>query len=209
MGCSPWCWEQRRTAVRVTVSSSQSPSPSETMLATLAWVSELFQAFFHPRRHQWGRIIDTPVLQGRKPRLQGNMVKSHREVGANSGPESSGSWSNTPSTPCNHHSLTHMPSYLFVVVQLLSCVWLFATPCSTPGLPVPHCLLEFAQNHVHWISHAIQLSHPLPPSTPFAFKLSQHQGLSQWVGSSHQVPKVLEFQLQHQSFQWIFRVDFL
>ena len=52
-------------------------------------------------------------------------------------------------------------------------------------------------------------SHPLTPSSPFAFKLSQHQGLFQWVSSSHQVTKVLVLQLQHQSFQWIFRVDFL
>ena len=81
--------------------------------------------------------------------------------------------------------------------------------CSTPGLPVQHQLPEFTQTHVHWVSDAIQPSHPL--SSPFspAFNLSQHQGLFQWVRSSHQVAKVLEFQLQHQSFQWIFRTDFL
>ena len=55
----------------------------------------------------------------------------------------------------------------------------------------------------------VMLSHPLPPSSPFAFNLSQHQGLFQWVSSSHQLGKVLEFQLQHQSFQWIFRINFL
>ena len=76
--------------------------------------------------------------------------------------------------------------------------------CSTPGSSVLHYLPEFAESHVHWTS-----SHPLPPSSPFAFNLSQHHGLFQWVGSSHQVPKVLELQLQHQSFQWIFRVDAL
>ena len=81
--------------------------------------------------------------------------------------------------------------------------------CSTPSLPVHHQLPEFTQTHVHWVSGAIQPSHPLSsPSTP-AFNLSQHQGLFQWVSSSHQVAKVLEFQLQHQSFQWIFRTDFL
>ena len=78
--------------------------------------------------------------------------------------------------------------------------------CSTPGLPVPHNLLELAQVHVHWLGDAIQPSHPLSPSSS-AFNLSQHQGLFQWVSCSHQVDKVLEF--QHQSFQRVFRVDFL
>ena len=81
--------------------------------------------------------------------------------------------------------------------------------CSTPGFPVHHQLLEFTQTHVHWVSDAIQPSHPLLSPSPPAFNLSQHQGLFQWVGSSHQMAKVLEFQLQHQSFQWIFRTDFL
>ena len=80
--------------------------------------------------------------------------------------------------------------------------------CSTPGFPIPHCLLEFAQTHVHWISDAIQPSHPLSSPFPPAFSLSQHQDHFQWAGSSHQLAKVLEFQLQHQSFQWIFSVDF-
>ena len=80
--------------------------------------------------------------------------------------------------------------------------------CSMLGFPVPHQLLEPAQTHVHWISDAIQPSHALSPSTP-ALNLSQHQDLFKWVGFSHQVAKVLEFQLQHQSFQWIFRTDFL
>ena len=74
---------------------------------------------------------------------------------------------------------------------------------SMPGYPVFHYLLEFAQTHVHWVGDAIQPSHPLSPPSPSAFNLFQ------WVGSSHQVSKVLELQLQHQSFQWIFRVDFL
>ena len=72
-----------------------------------------------------------------------------------------------------------------------------------------HYLLEFAQTHLHWISNAIQPSHPLSSPSPPAFNLSQHQALFQWVSSLHQVAKVLEFQLQHQSFQWIFRPDFL
>ena len=73
--------------------------------------------------------------------------------------------------------------------------------CSTPGLPVHHQLLEFTQTRVHWVGDAIQPPHPLLSPSP-AFNLSQHHGLFKWVSSSHQVAKVLEFQLQHQSFQW-------
>ena len=76
-------------------------------------------------------------------------------------------------------------------------------------LPRQHQLPELTQTHVHWVSDAIQSSHPLSSPSPPAFNLSQHQGLFQWVSSSHQVAKVLEFQLQHQSFQWIFRTDLL
>ena len=78
-----------------------------------------------------------------------------------------------------------------------------------PGSSVLHCLPELAQTHVHWVSDAIQPSHPLSPPSPPAFNLSQHQGLFQWVSSSHQAAKILELQLQQQSFHWIFRVDFL
>ena len=75
--------------------------------------------------------------------------------------------------------------------------------CSMPGFAVHHQLPEFTQTHVHRVSDAIQTSHPLSyPSRP-AFNLSQNQGLFQGVSSSHQVAKVLEFQFQHQSFQWI------
>ena len=80
---------------------------------------------------------------------------------------------------------------------------------STPGLPVHHQLREFTQTHVHWVSDAIQPSHPLSSPSPPAPNPSQHQGLFQWVNSSHEVAKVLEFQLQHQSFQWIPRTDLL
>ena len=73
--------------------------------------------------------------------------------------------------------------------------------CSTPGLPVHHQLPDFTQTHVHRVSDAIQPSHPLSSPSPRAPKFSQHQGLFQWVNSSHEVAKVLEFQLQHQSFQ--------
>ena len=81
--------------------------------------------------------------------------------------------------------------------------------CSMPGFSVRHHLSEFAQTYVLWVSDAIQASHPLPPPCPLALNLSQHQGLFQWVSSWHQVAQGLELQLQHQSFQWIFRVHFL
>ena len=75
--------------------------------------------------------------------------------------------------------------------------------CSTPGFPVLHHLPECAQTHVHWFGDASQPSHPLWPSSPLALNLSQHQSLFQWVSSLHQAAKVLELQLQHQSFQWM------
>ena len=97
-------------------------------------------------------------------------------------------------------------SFWCSVTQLCLTLW-DLMDCSTPGFPVLHYLPEFAQNHIHWANNAIQPSHPLsPPSSP-AFNLFQHQGLFQWAGSSHHVAKVLEFQLQHQSFHWIFSVD--
>ena len=78
--------------------------------------------------------------------------------------------------------------------------------CSTPGFPVHHQLPELSQTHVHWVADVIQSSHPLSSPSP-AFSLLQ-QSLFQQVSSSHEVAKVLEFQLQHQSFQWTFRTDF-
>ena len=77
-------------------------------------------------------------------------------------------------------------------------------PMSTiPDFPVLHYLLAFAQTPIHWVSDAIQPSPPLSPSSLPALNLFQ------WTGSLHQVAKVLELQHQHQSFQWIFRFDFL
>ena len=69
--------------------------------------------------------------------------------------------------------------------------------CSTPGLLVHHQLPELAQTHLHWVGGAIQPSHPLSSPSPPAFSLSQHQSLFKWVSFSHEVAKVLEFQLQH------------
>ena len=76
-------------------------------------------------------------------------------------------------------------------------------------LPCPSQILELTQTHGHRVGNAIQPAHPLSSPSPPTFSLFQHQGLFKWVSSSHQVDKVLEFQLQYQSFQWIFRTDFL
>ena len=91
-----------------------------------------------------------------------------------------------------------------------SCLTLWDTMNrSMPGLPV-HCKLpEFTQTHVHRVSDAIRPSHPLSSPSPPAPNPSQHQGLFQWVHSSHEVAKVLEFQFQHQSFQRTPRTDLL
>ena len=80
---------------------------------------------------------------------------------------------------------------------------------STPGLPVHHQLPKFTQTHVHQVGDVIQPSHPLLSSSPPAPNPSQDQGLYQWVNSSHEVAKVLEFQLHHQSFQWTPSTDLL
>ena len=79
-----------------------------------------------------------------------------------------------------HYISIYLSIYIYIVVQSLSHVQLCnPMDCSTPGPPVPHHLLKFAQVHVHCISDAIQPSHPLMPSSPFALNLSQHQGLFQ------------------------------
>ena len=78
-----------------------------------------------------------------------------------------------------------------------------------PGFLVHHQLLELTQTHVHWVSDTIQPPHPLSSPSPPTFKLSQDHGLFKWVSSSHQMAEVLQFQLKHRSFQWIFRTDFL
>ena len=102
----------------------------------------------------------------------------------------------------------------FTSVQFSSVTQSCLTLCdpmnhSTPGLPVYHQLPEFTQIHVHRVSDAIQPSHPLSsPSLP-ALNPSQHQSLFQWVNSSHEVAKVLEFQLYHHSFQRNPRADIL
>ena len=92
---------------------------------------------------------------------------------------------------------------ILVPVQLLSRVWLFATPwTATHQASLSISNSRSLQTNVHWVSDAIQPSYPLPCPSPPALNLSQHQGLFKWLSSSHQVAKVSEFQLQHQSFQW-------
>ena len=112
------------------------------------------------------------------------------------------------------HILYHLSTREAQLIPLSSVVQLSLTvcnpmDCSTPGFPIHHQLPELTQTHVHWVSDAIQPSHFLSSPSPPTFNLSQHQGLFHSVNSSSQVARVLEFLLQHQSFQWIFRVDFL
>ena len=99
-----------------------------------------------------------------------------------------------------------VPGYFLSSVSQLCPTLCDPMNSSMPGLPVHHQLLQLSQTHVHWVGDAIQRSHPLSsPSSP-AFNLSHYQGVFQWVRSSHQVAKLLELQLQHQPFQWIFRL---
>ena len=97
----------------------------------------------------------------------------------------------------------------FSSVQSLSHVQLFGTPWTAArqaSLSITNSQ-NLLKTHVHWVGDAIQPSHPLSSPFPPTFNLSQHQGLFRWVSSSHQVSKVLEFQLQYQSFQWTPRTD--
>ena len=80
---------------------------------------------------------------------------------------------------------------------------------STPGLPVHHQHPEFTQTHIHRVGDAIQPSHTMSSPSPSAHNPHQNQSLFQWVTSSHEMAKVLEFQLQHHSFQWKPRTDLL
>ena len=96
-------------------------------------------------------------------------------------------------------------------VQSLSFVLLFVTPWTTAhqsSLSITNSW-DLVETHVHQVIDVIQPFHPLSSPSPLSFNLSQHQGLFQGVSSSHQVAKILEFQFHHQSFQWVFRTDFL
>ena len=126
--------------------------------------------------------------------------------------------------PVSHVFYASITSWVYLLINQNSAIWILVQfssvaqlcptlwdpmDCSMPGFPVHHQLPELSQTHVHRVGDAIQPSHPLLSPSPPAFNLSQHQGLFKWVSSSHQVSKVLEFQLQHQSSQWIVRTDFL
>ena len=108
-----------------------------------------------------------------------------------------------------HDWVTNRLSNSHVVWLLSSLILCDPMNRSMPGLPAHHQLPEPTQTHVHCVGDAIQLSHPLLSPSPPAPNLSQHQSLFKWVSSLHQVAKVLEFQLQHQSFQWTPRTDLL
>ena len=112
-----------------------------------------------------------------------------------------------------HTETGYLPLWFVVVVHCCLAAKSYLTlcnlmNCNTPSFPVLHYLLEFAQIHVNWVTDAIQPSHPLPPTSPPALSLSQHQGLFQWVRSSHQVAKVLELQLQHHSCEYTGFISF-
>ena len=109
---------------------------------------------------------------------------------------------------------SHIPLSLYVSCccsVAKSCLTLYGPMvCSTLGFPVLYYFLEFTQTHVQWVSDAIQPSHPLSPPSPPVLSPSQHQSLLfQWVDSLYKVAKVLERQIQHESFQWISSVQSL
>ena len=118
------------------------------------------------------------------------------------------------SVPLKSHSFYSLLHPFSVIKQFSSvaqsCLTLcHSMDCSIPGFPVLYQLPELAQTHFHRVGDAIQPFNHLLSLFPPAFNLSQHQGPFQRVSSSHKEAKVLEFQLQHQSFQCIFRTDFL
>jgi len=103
---------------------------------------------------------------------------------------------------CTHVHARYMCSVQFSSVAQSCPTLCDPMNCSMPGLPVHYQLPEFTQTHMHRVGDAIQPSHPLSSPSPPAPNPSQHQSLFQWVSSSHEIAKVLEFQPQHQSFQW-------
>ena len=147
----------------------------------------------------WGHEIKRHLLLGRKAMTSLDSVLKSKRTFANKG----------PSSQSYGFSSSHVRMWSLVQFSLSVMTLHDPMDCSTPGFPVHHQLLEFNQTHVHQVGDAIQPSHPLSSPSPPALNLSQHQAIFQWVSSSHQVAEVLEFQFQHQSFQWIFKTDFL
>ena len=149
--------------------------------------------------------------------MNGHVLRASLAVHEEVVNQSAGRGALSSGSPCNAHWAEGCPRNQPLCLTCVYCCSVAKSrptlcdpmSCSMPDFRVLHYLPEFAQIHVHWVSDAIQPSCPLSPPSPLALNLSQHQGLFQWVGSLHQVAKVLELQLQDQSFQWIFRVDFL
>ena len=115
-------------------------------------------------------------------------------------------WNNGPGALENSFTVPQNIKPRVPSVKLVAQLCLTLCDTMDCSMPAHHQLWELAQTHVHQVHDAIQPSHPLSPPSP-AFRLCQHQGFFQWVSSSHLVVIVLE--LQHQSLQWIFRIDFL
>ena len=116
---------------------------------------------------------------------------------------------------CNVHlKMVKMINFFMCFLLLLFSPSILSNSLWPHGLqharvPCPSPILRACQTHVPWVSDTIQPSHPLLSPSPPAFNHSQHQGLFEWVSSSHQVAKVLEFRLQHQSYQWTPRAALL
>ena len=165
---------------------------------SLVWKDSACRGATTPMHHNyWACLPQNPCSTAREATV---MRSLHPEL------------ENSPRSPQLEKALAQQwrPSSVQFSSVAQSCPTLWdPMACSTPGLPVHHQLPEFTQTRIHWVSDAIQPSHPLSPPSPPAFNLSQHQGLFKWVSSLHQVAKVLEFQLQHQSFQWTLRADLL
>ena len=148
----------------------------------------------------WGNVVS--IGAERRWRDQGAWGRSQKRQGWKA------SGSETKSLRLRWELWLLIPSVQFSSVAQLCPTLCDPMDCSTPGFPGHHQLLEPPQTHVHWVGDVIQPSHPLFYPSPPTLNLSQHQCLFKWVTSSHQVAKVLEFQLQHQSFKWVFRTDF-
>jgi len=121
-------------------------------------------------------------------------------------PETHGNWINSKYLKCKSLASIHIPVSCFLVTKSCS-NFSGLVDCSMSSFPVLHHLLEITQTHVLWVGDAIQPSHPLSPPFSSCPQFSQYQDLFQWVSTSHQLAKVLEIQLQQQSFQRLFRVD--